>query len=79
MSLEFDHQREDCPLLKELGEVIEVLEAHSLEMMGMVSQGRFIEFCQVCYGLNMFYKGDCVHSHFHFFFEYLVWCLGSGR
>ncbi|KAF4726241.1 hypothetical protein FOZ62_001950 [Perkinsus olseni] len=46
LTLEFDHSREDCPLLKELGEVVEILESHSLEMMGMVSQGRFIEFCQ---------------------------------
>lgn len=46
LTLEFDRTREDCPLLKDLGEVVEILEAHSLEMMGMVSQGRFIEFCQ---------------------------------
>jgi dynein heavy chain len=46
MTLEFDFTREDCPLLKELGEIVEVLESHALEMMGMTSQGRFIEFCQ---------------------------------
>lgn len=33
-------------MLSELGEIVETLEAHSLEMMGMTSQGRFIEFCQ---------------------------------
>ena len=27
------------------GEVIEKLDSDSLEMMGMTSQGRFIEFC----------------------------------
>ena len=46
MGLEFDFAREDCPLLKDLGELVEVLEGHALEMMGMTSQGRFIEFCQ---------------------------------
>ena len=46
MGLEFDFTREDCPLLKDLGELVEVLEGHALEMMGMTSQGRFIEFCQ---------------------------------
>jgi dynein heavy chain len=46
MGLDFDLGREECPLLKDLGEVVEVLEGHALEMMGMVSQGRFIEFCQ---------------------------------
>ena len=47
MALEFDFAREDCPLLKELGEVVEILEGHALEMMGMTSQGRFIEFLPV--------------------------------
>merc|ERR1719162_793911 len=46
MPVQFDCAREDCPLLADLGEIVETLEAHSLEMMGMTSQGRFIEFCQ---------------------------------
>eukprot|EP00397_Hematodinium_sp_SG-2012_P001682 GEMP01001687.1.p1 GENE.GEMP01001687.1~~GEMP01001687.1.p1 ORF type:complete len:1334 (+),score=316.83 GEMP01001687.1:274-4275(+) len=46
MSVEFNCAREDCPLLAELGEIVETLEAHSLEMMQMTSQGRFIEFCR---------------------------------
>jgi dynein heavy chain len=46
MPVQFDCTREDCPLLADLGEIVETLEAHSLEMMGMTSQGRFIEFCQ---------------------------------
>jgi dynein heavy chain len=46
LSLEFEFDREDCPLLKDLGETVEILEGHALEMMGMTSQGRFIEFCQ---------------------------------
>eukprot|EP00929_Paragymnodinium_shiwhaense_P077084 TRINITY_DN3967_c0_g3_i3.p1 TRINITY_DN3967_c0_g3~~TRINITY_DN3967_c0_g3_i3.p1 ORF type:complete len:4541 (+),score=1544.66 TRINITY_DN3967_c0_g3_i3:127-13749(+) len=46
MQVTFDCAREDCPLLTDLGEIVETLEAHSLEMMGMTSQGRFIEFCQ---------------------------------
>ena len=46
MELAFDFSREDCPLLKDLGEIVEVLEGHALEMMGMVGMGRFIEFCQ---------------------------------
>ena len=45
MTVDFDRTREDCPLLTGLDLVIETLEAHSLEMMGMTSQGRFIEFC----------------------------------
>ena len=44
LTLEFDRAREDCPLLADLTPVIEILEAHSLEIMGMVSQGRYIEF-----------------------------------
>ena len=36
MELAFDFSREDCPLLKDLGEIVEVLEGHALEMMGMV-------------------------------------------
>merc|ERR1719440_2524990 len=36
----------ECPLLGELGEVLERLDGDSLEMMGMTSQGRFIEFCK---------------------------------
>jgi dynein heavy chain len=46
MPVQFDCTREDCPLLADLGEIVETLEAHSLEMMGMTAQGRFIEFCQ---------------------------------
>ena len=37
MELAFDFSREDCPLLKDLGEIVEVLEGHALEMMGMVT------------------------------------------
>jgi dynein heavy chain len=36
----------DCPLLGDLGEILERLDGDSLEMMGMTSQGRFIEFCK---------------------------------
>ncbi|CAD7939071.1 unnamed protein product [Amoebophrya sp. A25] len=46
MELRFDMSNPEVPLLAELGETIEILEAHSLEMVGMLSQGRFIEFCQ---------------------------------
>ena len=46
MELKFDMTNPEVPLLQELGETIEILEAHSLEMVGMLSQGRFIEFCQ---------------------------------
>jgi dynein heavy chain len=46
MPVNFDCSREDCPLLADLSEVVETLEGHSLEMMGITSQGRFIEFCQ---------------------------------
>merc|ERR1719393_616503 len=46
MPVSFDCTREDCPLLADLSEVVETLEGHSLEMMGITSQGRFIEFCQ---------------------------------
>ena len=47
MQLDFDRSRSDqVPLLTNLGSVVEVLDSHSLEVMGMVSQGRFIEFCK---------------------------------
>jgi len=46
MDMKFNYANADCPLLEELGETVEILEAHSLEMVGMTSQGRFIEFCQ---------------------------------
>ena len=47
MQLDFDRSRPDqVPVLANLAPVIEVLDAHSLEVMGMVSQGRFIEFCK---------------------------------
>ena len=46
MPVSFDTSNPDCPLLGELGEVIEKLDSDSLEMMGMTSQGRFIEFCK---------------------------------
>ncbi|CAD7941439.1 unnamed protein product [Amoebophrya sp. A120] len=46
MEMRFNMSNPDVPLLEELGETVEILEAHSLEMVGMTSQGRFIEFCQ---------------------------------
>ncbi|CAJ1396873.1 unnamed protein product [Effrenium voratum] len=46
MTVEFDNNREDCPLLADLSEVLERLESDSLEMLSMTSQGRFIEFCK---------------------------------
>ncbi|CAE8597984.1 unnamed protein product [Polarella glacialis] len=46
MPVTFDCSNPDCPLLGELGEVLEKLDGDSLEMMGMTSQGRFIEFCK---------------------------------
>ena len=47
LTIEFDRSRDDgLPLLVNLGAIVEVLESHSLEIMGMVSQGRFIEFCK---------------------------------
>jgi dynein heavy chain len=46
MPVTFDCSNADCPLLGELGEILERLDGDSLEMMGMTSQGRFIEFCQ---------------------------------
>ena len=46
MQMAFNMSNPDCPLLEELGETVEILEAHSLEMVGMTSQGRFVEFCQ---------------------------------
>lgn len=46
MQIDFDFSNPDCPLLAELGEILERLDGDSLEMMGMTSQGRFIEFCQ---------------------------------
>ena len=47
MQMEFDRSRPDqVPILLNLGPVVEVLEAHSLEIMSMVGQGRFIEFCK---------------------------------
>eukprot|EP00931_Biecheleriopsis_adriatica_P036383 TRINITY_DN2095_c0_g1_i5.p1 TRINITY_DN2095_c0_g1~~TRINITY_DN2095_c0_g1_i5.p1 ORF type:complete len:4649 (-),score=1173.32 TRINITY_DN2095_c0_g1_i5:61-14007(-) len=46
MPVTFDTSNPECPLLGELGEVIEKLDGDSLEMMGMTSQGRFIEFCK---------------------------------
>jgi len=46
MPVTFDCSNPDCPLLGELGEVLERLDGDSLEMMGMTSQGRFIEFCK---------------------------------
>lgn len=47
MGISFDEDTiPECPLLGELGEVLERLDGDSLEMMGMTSQGRFIEFCQ---------------------------------
>ncbi|CAE8644925.1 unnamed protein product [Polarella glacialis] len=46
MTLDFDCAREDCPLLCDLSDTLERLEADSLEMLSMTSQGRFIEFCK---------------------------------
>jgi dynein heavy chain len=46
MPVTFDVSNPECPLLGELGEVLERLDGDSLEMMGMTSQGRFIEFCK---------------------------------
>lgn len=46
MTVDFDNNREDCPLLADLSEVLERLESDSLEMLSMTSQGRFIEFCK---------------------------------
>jgi len=46
MPVSFDMSNPECPLLGELGEVLERLDGDSLEMMGMTSQGRFIEFCK---------------------------------
>jgi dynein heavy chain len=46
MPIEFDLTIPDCPLLSELGEILERLDSDSMEMMAMSSQGRFIEFCK---------------------------------
>ncbi|CAK0818712.1 unnamed protein product [Prorocentrum cordatum] len=46
MQVTFDTSNPECPLLGELGEILERLDGDSLEMMGMTSQGRFIEFCK---------------------------------
>merc|ERR1712039_680067 len=46
MPVTFDCSNPECPLLGELGDVLERLDGDSLEMMGMTSQGRFIEFCK---------------------------------
>jgi len=46
MPVTFDMSSPDCPLLGELGEILERLDGDALEMMGMTSQGRFIEFCK---------------------------------
>jgi len=46
MPVTFDCSNPDCPLLGDLGEVLEKLDGDALEMMGMTSQGRFIEFCK---------------------------------
>ncbi|CAK0830679.1 unnamed protein product, partial [Prorocentrum cordatum] len=43
----FDLSREDrTPLLSDLSEVLEKLDADSMEMNSINSQGRFIEFCK---------------------------------
>jgi len=46
MRTNFDCSNPDCPLLGELGDVVERLETDSMDMMAMAAQGRFIEFCQ---------------------------------
>ncbi|CAK0838245.1 unnamed protein product [Prorocentrum cordatum] len=46
MTVTFDLSNPECPLLGDLSEVLERLDGDSLEMMGMTSQGRFIEFCK---------------------------------
>eukprot|EP00928_Gymnodinium_smaydae_P023763 TRINITY_DN1947_c0_g1_i2.p1 TRINITY_DN1947_c0_g1~~TRINITY_DN1947_c0_g1_i2.p1 ORF type:complete len:4562 (+),score=1174.36 TRINITY_DN1947_c0_g1_i2:66-13751(+) len=46
MQVSFDCSNPECPLLGDLGEILERLDGDSLEMMGMTSQGRFIEFCK---------------------------------
>eukprot|EP00929_Paragymnodinium_shiwhaense_P077081 TRINITY_DN3967_c0_g2_i2.p1 TRINITY_DN3967_c0_g2~~TRINITY_DN3967_c0_g2_i2.p1 ORF type:complete len:4576 (+),score=1729.31 TRINITY_DN3967_c0_g2_i2:93-13820(+) len=45
-TVNFDLSNPECPLLGELSETLERLDGDSLEMMGMTSQGRFIEFCK---------------------------------
>eukprot|EP00397_Hematodinium_sp_SG-2012_P000941 GEMP01000942.1.p1 GENE.GEMP01000942.1~~GEMP01000942.1.p1 ORF type:complete len:1804 (-),score=375.45 GEMP01000942.1:270-5681(-) len=52
MSVEFNCAREDCPLLAELGDIVETLEVHPLERMQMTSQGSFIEFCRGASGCS---------------------------
>jgi len=46
MAVSFDCSNPECPLLGELGEIIERYEGDALEMNGMAGQGKFIEFCK---------------------------------
>ena len=44
LGLGFEQFREDMPLLQPLDDIVEILDAHSMDLMGMVSQGKFVEF-----------------------------------
>ncbi|CEL96675.1 unnamed protein product [Vitrella brassicaformis CCMP3155] len=46
LELGFEQTREDVRLLEPLDDIIEVLDQHSMDLMGMVSQGKFVEFCR---------------------------------
>uniref|UniRef100_A0A0G4GMS7 Dynein-1, subspecies f n=1 Tax=Chromera velia CCMP2878 TaxID=1169474 RepID=A0A0G4GMS7_9ALVE len=44
LTLGFDQAREDLYLLQPLDDIVEVLDQHSMDLMGLVGQGKFVEF-----------------------------------
>lgn len=46
LHLSFDRGRPEVPLIESLEDIVECLDVHSLDLMGMAAQGRFVDFCR---------------------------------